>query len=151
MSQARKSEVPNLLERDPYRFKVLHGKLVLSIRSASDGQAEFKTRYIIGCHRNGYKIIMAHKGNTLQPQSSQTLFALAALFDFTMCERFMHGRPTSSHLSRLLVTSSLAIQSMNLNSKCHSAYDYLSRYMVYTNLGIFYTLPYTYITAWILN
>lgn len=92
MSDAKKAEIKSLLERGTFKLilkeevppdgNVLPGRFVLSMKSSIDGKIKYKTRYVIGGHRDKMKDWMVHSSTTLQPQSVRLLLALAGIFGF---------------------------------------------------------------------
>ena len=89
MTEAKRQEIRGLLERGAFKVilreeippdaNVLPGRFVLAIKSADNGQAKWKARYVIGGHRDKLKRLMVHSAKTLQPASIRLLLGLAAV------------------------------------------------------------------------
>ena len=88
MKAAIKDEVQNLLKRGTFKEELADGanaltaRFALSIKSTVDGEIKYKTRYVIGGHRDVLKHYLVHGVQTLQASSVPLLFALACAHGF---------------------------------------------------------------------
>ena len=88
MAAAIKEEVRDLLRRGTFKVilseeipdvaNVLTARYVLAIKSKADGSIKFKTRYVIGGHKDILKHYLVHGAHTLWTQSVRVMIALAA-------------------------------------------------------------------------
>ena len=78
----RSRSARHLREEIPEDANILPRRFVLAIKSTEDGEVKFKARYIIGCHREKFKVYIVHSSQTLQPASVRLLLALAAIHSF---------------------------------------------------------------------
>ena len=98
MSQAKRDEIKRLLQRGTFSIilreevpkdaNILPDRLFLALKSADDGQVNFKARYVVGGHRDRMKGPMVHTAATLQPQSIRLLLALAPIHGFDKQEHY---------------------------------------------------------------
>ncbi|CAN8072966.1 unnamed protein product [Agarophyton chilense] len=71
-----------LKEDVPIDGNILPGRFVLAIKSTDDGRIKYKTRFVIGGHRDKLKHMMIHSTTTLQPSSIRLLLSLAMSHGF---------------------------------------------------------------------
>ena len=71
-----------LKEEIPQGADVLNVRYVLAIKSSIDCKIKFKTRYVIGGHRDMLKRDFVHNAHTLHPTSVCLMIALAAALGF---------------------------------------------------------------------
>eukprot|EP00171_Calliarthron_tuberculosum_P022290 IDg22290t1 len=92
MTEAKRAEIRELLERKTFKVilreevppnaNILPGRFVLAIKSTEDGKIKYKSRYVIGGHRDRMKAMMVHDAATLQLLSIRLILTLSAIEGF---------------------------------------------------------------------
>ena len=109
-----------LREEHPDGANALTARLVLAIKSNTDGKIKCKARYVIGGHWNRLKPFLVHGAQSLQESSARLLLAIAAMFDFDLwsCDVKLAYLQSSEPLTRRVFISSPASEFELHPDKC---------------------------------
>lgn len=87
----------------PPRSSVLPCKLVWAVKEGAGGMDVYKARFVVGGHRDKYKVYLVHYTQKVQPSSTRLLLAIADMFSFDSGRRTCIKR-TSRLMKSLAVT-----------------------------------------------
>ena len=66
----------------PEGANALNARNIIAIKSTIDGKIKFKSRYVVGGHRDMLKHCLVYNAHTFQPTFARVMIALAATLSF---------------------------------------------------------------------